>query len=245
MQSEGLQEKDIRKKKVKISSAAGGIRKGRVMRMKKKLWIGGVFLVAVLLTAYIALEQLGTGSRLWAMLTPHERVELYDWGEISNYDDNYEKKVDPMGCYSSLDMVRYTQSELFGKECRYILRGEIKKITRYTFQSEDLYHACHVIQIQVEKSLYGSCRKGQVVQVLCRWDYSEKNASYQEGSRGVFVVQGQPVLLHMKSAGERVAIGSLHREKSGCYLLIDEDSKELENLNNKKDMIAYWKKAGR
>jgi hypothetical protein len=227
--------------------------------MKRKYIIGSLaaFLFAIILF-YIFLNLFFTGTKLWGTLMPHTTLSVDNMDSSTKYNDYYEETYygqprDPNGCYESPP--RYTESELFGKECHFIFYGEVLSCDNYVFEKEyegrfkktPITYSCHIIKLAVKHGIYGHLKKGQEVYLLCRWHYTPQNNNIKKGKEGIFITNGLPVKIHFnQSDTDIVAIGSLRHKHSFHYYLVNmppvyPDENELGDLKTKQDVISYWK----
>ena len=155
--------------------------------MKRKYIIGSLaaFLFVIILF-YIFLNLFFTGTKLWGTLMPHTTLSVDNMDSSTKYNDYYEETYygqapNPDGCYENSP--RYTESELFGKECHFIFYGEVLSCDNYVFEKEyegrfektPITYSCHIIKLAIKHGIYGHFKKGQEVYLLCRWHYTPQN----------------------------------------------------------------------
>ena len=135
---------------------------------KKKAFIfilGVVALIFGLIYGYIYLNMRGT--YVWASIVPHETLQVSSFQEGDSYNDHYEKKVNPELCY--MDEPNYTEDELFGNSCKFIIYGSVLEVKDFLFKKEKHTYSCHTITVRVEKSIYGGLKDKQEVRILRKW----------------------------------------------------------------------------
>lgn len=184
------------------------------------------------------------GTDLWSWITPHSTLSVSDVELEKKYNNYYEHRINSQECYSSPG---YTESDLFGDECKFIFFGEVLQCSNYVFDEEKVTYSCHIVKIRVEKEIYGRLKEGQVINLLCRWRYEvyeDDLNSIQKGREGIFITNGLPIRIFLNQSDEcMVALGSLRHNKRFHYCLTSYIS-GLEKLETKQDVIMFWKKEG-
>lgn len=171
-------------------------------------------------------------------ITKMDKLVLYPVETTKKYSDYYEQPFDSNKCYTSPG---FSEEELFGKNCNAVVYGKVIDCVNYIFKKEN-YYSCHLIKIQVKKSIFGEAKKGEKIYLFCRWKYEGK--SYKKGDLGIFICEKPTLTLELQEIGEEItAIGSMHRTRLFHYALTNE-WEGLDRLNNKEEVLDYWKKNG-
>ena len=178
------------------------------------------------------------GSDLWVNIVPHNTLQAEPFRENVLYYNFYEKKVNPDLCYGSEP--NYTEKELFGETCKFIIYGEILDFEDYLFQEERYFYGCHTIAVKVEKSLYGGLKTHQQVKILRNWNSKEED-TMRIGDKGIFIVKDKPTKMIVKGKENIITIGNMHRDAYHGYCL-KKDNPNAKELKTRRDVIVYWKK---
>ncbi len=205
---------------------------------KKKAFIfilGVVALIFGLIYGYIYLNMRGT--YVWASIVPHETLQVSSFQEGDSYNDHYEKKVNPELCY--MDEPNYTEDELFGNSCKFIIYGSVLEVKDFLFKKEKHTYSCHTITVRVEKSIYGGLKDKQEVRILRKWNWMS-NRDISSGGKGIFIVKDRPSKI-ISGQNKFITIGNMHRDAYHGYCMA-ENAPGIEKITSKKEAITYWKK---